>query len=175
MHRTGPAPVVGVFAERGQAEKAIDELHHAGFTEKQVGILTRGGEVREARTETGVLEKNAAEGTAAGALTGGALGALAGALVVVLIPGIGPVLTGGILTALLGATAAGAASGALLGTFVALGLSEEEAAFYESELSSGRTVVVVQAADARRGEALDILRRLGAQVRTDSPIPTARP
>jgi hypothetical protein len=167
--------VVGVFTERGMAEKAIDELHHAGFTEKQVGILTRGGEVRQARTETGVLEHGAAEGTAAGALTGAALGALAGTLASIFIPGLGLVVTGGILTAILGATAAGAAGGALLGTFAALGLSEDEARFYESELSSGRTIVVVQAADARRAEAQDILRRLGAHECPRSPTSTTRP
>src|SRR5438128_2443720 len=117
----GPA-VVGSFRERAQAEKAIDELLHAGFAQDQVGFLTGGGQVKEARTATSVEEEGAAGGAMAGAAVGGTAGAVAGALVLSLVPGIGQAITGGMLTVLLGALSAGAAGGALVGTFVGLGM-----------------------------------------------------
>jgi outer membrane lipoprotein SlyB len=154
--------VVGVFRDRAQAEKAIDELHHAGFAEDQVGFLTRSGEIQEARTATTVEETRAADGAMAGAVVGGAVGTAVGALVLSLVPGIGLAVTGGMFTVLLAGLSAGAAGGALVGTFVGMGLSEEEARHYEQEFKAGRTIIVVHAGD-RSEEARAILRRNGAQ------------
>jgi len=161
--------IVGVFFDRGTAEKAIDELHHAGFSDKDVGMLTRGGEVIEARTATGIQETNAAEGAVAGALAGGTVGALTGALASLLIPGLGPVITGGLLTVVLASTAAGAAGGSLIGPFLALGLSEEEARYYEGQFGAGRTILVIRA-NMRAEEARRVLRRHGADGLAPDPL-----
>jgi hypothetical protein len=152
--------VVGVFEDAGWAEKAIDDLHHAGFADDQVGVLTRQG-VTEARTATGVLEAHAAQGALAGAVTGGTIGAVAGAAVVALVPGIGPVIAGGILAGVVGGLAAGAAVGPFAGPFIALGLSENEARHCEEAFHAGQTVVVVKA-PGRSALARSILRRDGA-------------
>jgi uncharacterized protein (TIGR02271 family) len=48
----------------------------------------------------------------------------------------------------------------LAGTLIGLGMSKEEAEFYEGEFKSGRTIVTVTA-NGRESEALNILRRFG--------------
>jgi hypothetical protein len=163
MAATQQQAIVGVLENRGRAEEAIDQLHHAGFGEHDVGFVTREG-VTEARTATGVLEENAGTGAAAGAVAGGAVGALAGIGVVAagLIPGVGPVLAAGILAAVIGG-AAGAALGTFAGPFIALGFSEDEARRHEQAIGEGRTVVVVRAPGGV-AEAQAILERNGPRV-----------
>jgi hypothetical protein len=161
--------ILGIFFDRGTAEKAIDELHHAGFGEHDIGILTRGGKVVEAQTANTIQESNAAEGAVAGALAGGTVGAVTGALVSFLIPGLGLVVTGGLLTVILGSTLAGAAGGSLIGPFIALGLSEEEARYVESQFGAGRTILVIRA-DGRADEARRVLRRHGADGLAPDPV-----
>jgi hypothetical protein len=161
--------ILGVFFDRGTAEKAIDELHHAGFSDRDIGLLTPGGEVVEAQTATTVQEGNAAEGAVAGALAGGTVGAVTGALASFLIPGLGMAVTGGLLTVILASTAAGAAGGSLIGPFIALGLSEEEARYYERQFSAGRTILVIKTHD-REDEARRVLRRHGADGLAPEPV-----
>jgi hypothetical protein len=154
--------VIGVFDERSQVESAIDKLWHAGFTREQVGILIPGEGVVQAETPTGQREAQAAQGAVAGSLTGGTVGTLVGALAAVFLPGIGTVLAGGILAAMAAGAAAGAAMGAYFGPFVAMGLSEDEARSYTSELKAGRTIVVVNAGEESEKARL-ILRQHGAR------------
>jgi hypothetical protein len=45
--------------------------------------------------------------------------------------------------------------------FIRLGVPEQDAGFYESELAAGRTIVLVRAADLQQS-ALEILRHYGA-------------
>jgi hypothetical protein len=149
-----------VFANRGAAEGAIDELWHAGFGHKQIGMAAPGEPVHEAQTPIGFAEDRAATGAEVGAVTGGGVGALLGAAVVVLVPGIGPVLAGGLLTGLVVGAAAGAAVGSFLGPFIALGIAEDRAHAYDKELKAGRTLVVVQV-NGRTPDAVNILRSHG--------------
>jgi hypothetical protein len=166
--------IVGVFQDRGWAERAIDELHHHGFTREQIGVVVPGGGVVEAHTGTEVLEDNAGTGAVAGAAAGGTLGAILGALAVGLIPGVGPVLAGGLLAGILGGAAAGAALGTFAGPFIALGFTEDETRHYQQQFQAGRSLVVVRA-DGRAAEARDILRRFGGTVREDVPVAAATP
>jgi hypothetical protein len=152
--------VVTVFDTRGQAEAAIDELHHARFAHEQIGIVSPGGRVADARTPTERVEDKAANGAVSGAITGGAVGAVAGALAVGLIPGIGPAVAGGILTGIILGGATGAAAGSYLGPFIALGLSEDELRHVQCELKAGRTIVAVKA-EERVAEATTILHSHG--------------
>ncbi len=154
--------VTAVFADRGQAESAIDNLWHAGFRHDQIGILMPGGQVMEATTATEKTEENAAEGAVTGAAAGGALGAVVGATAAAVIPGVGPVLAGGILTGLVLGGAAGAAAGSYLGPFLAMGFSKTDAQRYQSELKAGRTIVTVKAED-RAADAVTILRSHGGR------------
>jgi hypothetical protein len=160
--------LIGVFGDRRHAEHFVDELKRAGFRDDQMGVIRRNE----------VPADDAVEDTAvAGALTGGALGALTGVILTAgLIPGIGPVvLGGGLLAGILGGAAAGATAGGVLGALVGLGIPEEEARHYESDLKAGRTLVVVQGG-SRLPQALDILRRVEAsEPATVPPAPTEKP
>lgn len=166
MATTQNGPLLGVFARRGQAEAAIDELRHEGFREDQVGLLTPGGRVAEARTANTRREDEATRGTEIGTLTGTAVGAVGGALAAALIPGVGPVLAGGyaagILAGVIGGAAAGATVGCWVGPFVALGVPEDQAHRYEQELRDGRTILVIRPED-RLAEAERILHDHGAR------------
>ena len=97
-------------------------------------------------------------GAGAGALVG--LGVLAGT-----IPVIGPVMAIGTLGTILLNAAAGAAVVGLVGALVGLGIPEEDAKYYESEVRGGRFLVSVDAGN-REAEAWAILRRAGGYNRS---------
>jgi uncharacterized protein (TIGR02271 family) len=155
MATTERTTVVGAFDNRQDAEKAVEELHRAGFRDDQIGFATRGAE-----SDIGEPESKAGEGAAGGLLTGGVIGGILGALAAGLIPGIGPVIAGGILAGVLGGAAVGAAAGGLIGALMGMGVPEEEASYYNREFESGRTIVTVKA-DGRYDEARAILQRYG--------------
>jgi len=150
--------VVGVFNNRSDADQAVQALRQAGFREDQIGFLMRGQEGQQG----GDSGTNAGEGAASGALTGGILGGLLAAAGALLIPGFGPVIAGGLLASVLGGAAVGAAAGGILGALTGLGVPEDEARFYESEVQSGNILVTVKA-DNRYNEAASILQRFGGR------------
>jgi len=189
MTTTEKVTSVGVFTERHLADRAIEELHNAGFSSDQIGFVSREGTTEEQvplipaqpSTGTGSMtapigvapaytpidadvpppEENKAEATAAGVVGGGVIGGILGAAAALLIPGLGPAIAGGILTAVLGGAAIGAVAGGLIGALTSMGVPEDEARFYQDELRVGRTLVTVKAGD-RYDEALAILRHNGA-------------
>src|SRR5919107_120827 len=74
--RVAGETVVGLFADQPSAERGIQALKAAGFTEQQIGVAVRDrAQQRELTEGTGT---QAAEGAAAGAAAGGLIGALAG-------------------------------------------------------------------------------------------------
>jgi len=152
--------VVGVFRERDQAERAIDDLHRSGFGDDQIGFAMRGPEGHEdvTTTDTG---SHAGSGAAGGMLAGAGIGGVIAATAALLIPGFGPVVAGGILATVLGGAAIGAAAGGILGALVGAGVPEDEAHYYEGEFNEGRILVTVKAGN-RYAEARDIMRRQGA-------------
>jgi hypothetical protein len=154
-----PSTAVGVFKDRGQAERAVEELLRAGFTQDQVGVLARHPEQPAGAPPAHAT--HAAEGGITGVVAGGAFGGILGAVAAGLIPGVGPVIGAGILAATAGGVAAGAAAGGLVGSLVGLAVPEEDARYYQSEFETGRTLVTVKA-DGRYGEAVEILRSHGA-------------
>jgi hydrogenase maturation factor len=92
----------------------------------------------------------------------------------VLLPGVGPVVAGGVLAAFFGGAIAGTAVGGIFGAMTGLGISEDEARFYEREFQSGRAIVAVRPA-GRAAEAAEILLRHGGRgvhAEMHSPIQT---
>jgi uncharacterized protein (TIGR02271 family) len=163
MATTNQGTVVGVFANQEDARRATRALRDAGFTEDQIGIASS----RSRRGESGeVIEDDeedsyAAEGAVAGVAAGAGIGALWGlGILAGVLPAIGPAIAGGTLAVLLSSAAAGAAAAGLAGALIGMGLSKEEAEYYESEMKAGRTIVTVNAG-SRRDEALHILRQFG--------------
>jgi hypothetical protein len=163
--------VIGVFSDPQDAQQAILELQRAGFTSEQIGVAARNvsepltTEVRDLRHEPG--ENYAAEGALTGVAAGAGLGALTGlAMLSGLLPPIGPAIAGGTLAVILSSAAAGAAAMGIAGALAGLGVTHEEAQFYESEFHQGRIVVAVTPGN-RRSEARAILRRFGGYEMSD--------
>src|SRR6266545_1424823 len=67
---------------------------------------------------------------------------------------------GRILVGVLGGAAAGAAAGGLVGALVDVGVTEEEARYYDRELQSGRAIVTVNS-HGRYKQAAEVLRNYG--------------
>jgi hypothetical protein len=147
---------IAIFDDRVQAQRAIQQLKQAGFTEKEIGVTARDA----GDTDFGVPEgkkTHAKEGAIAGVATGAGVGALWGlGILAGVLPGIGTAIAGGTLAAILSSAAAGAATAGLAGTLIGLGIPEDEAKYYDREFQAGRVVVTVDAG-RRLPEAQSIL------------------
>jgi hypothetical protein len=162
--RNQQSTVVGVFEDRQQADRAVDELRRAGFRDDQIGVAMRYDEgVLEGESPADSTEgSHAGSGAVTGALAGLGLGALAGLGVLSgVIPVIGPAIAAGTLGIILTNAAAGAGIGGLVGALAGAGIPEDEAHYYQGEFESGRTIVTVQA-EGRADDARAILRRYDA-------------
>ena len=161
MTPTSSATIVGVFTNQREAQEAIRELKRRGVREDQIGAICR-NDYHGTMSDPDAGERTlAAEGAALGAAAGAGVGALwalgiaAGAL-----PAIGPVIAGGTLAAVVASAAGGAVTVGLLGALAGLGISENDARFYEEEVKSGRTLITVRS-PARPNEVAEILRTHG--------------
>jgi len=169
---TTTSTVVGVFADRTQADRAIDALYNAGFRSDQIGVVMRDqdgvGSSRSGTltdTNTDEAAANAGTGAMAGAAAGVGIGGLIGLGVLAgVVPVIGPAIAAGTLGVILSNAAGGAAVAGLAGSLIGWGVPEEHARHYESEFSAGRAIVTV-AAGARADEVRRILRTNGATSR----------
>jgi hypothetical protein len=166
--------LVAAFEDRAQAEQAVDELEQAGFSTEEVGFAIRGSDAVQGGMITDAQGAKDRRGALAGMATGAGLGAILGAAAALLVPGVGPVIAGGVLTFAFGGAIAGTAIGGIFGAMTGLGISEEEARFYENEFRSGRAIVAVKAGN-RAADAAEILRRRGGydlQNRRSGDVPT---
>ena len=140
--------VVGLFADLPAAERGIDGLKAAGFSEQQIGVAVRDKQQQHDLTQgTGT---QAAEGAATGAVSGGVLGGVVGLLAGVgalAIPGIGPIIAGGALASTLAGAGIGAAAGGMIGALAGMGVSEEDARHFERGFQQGGVLVTVAAGD----------------------------
>jgi hypothetical protein len=158
------AIVVGSFASNQLATDAVAALRQAGFSNADIGLLSRDqGWTEQMKNDlTGTkLEQGAGLGAAGGAVAGAGLGL---AVAAGLLPPLGPTIAGGVLVALLASAGGGAATGAIVGGLVGLGIPDDDAAHYEQEFRAGRTLVTVNAG-SRAAEAEKILRDRGAKLR----------
>ena len=133
-------------------------LEQAGFTHEHIGFAGHGDPTA---TETTDHAGGALKGAARGSLSGGAVGGLLGALAALVIPGIGPVIAGGLLAGIVAGAVAGGAVGGIGGALTGMGVSKQDADYYDHEFRGGRTLVTVDPGD-RRDEAVQILRAHGS-------------
>jgi hypothetical protein len=170
--------VAGVFSDRSQAQRAIEDMRAAGVDPQRVGVVAQDPErAREVAEATGAeTATGAAAGAGLGALLGGAAGWLVG-IGALAIPGIGPLVAAGPIAAALGVagtTAAagagvGAAAGGLVGALTGWGFSESEAREYESRVRQGDLLLTAQVEDAAAGRVEDIFQRHGAARASTTP------
>lgn len=164
MLNSGTSTVIGVFEDTSDAIQAVRALRDAGFEDARIGIVSK--DVQTTREKFGLSDDPThskwEQGTAIGAAAGGATGlGLGMAVAAGLMPPLGPILAGGTLLALLASAGTGAAVGTVVGGLAGLGVSEEDAGYYDREVQGGRTLVTVQA-DGRGREASDVMQRYGA-------------
>jgi hypothetical protein len=167
--------VVAVFDDARHAEQAIADLYQAGFALDKIDMVTR-SQGETSGTPNFAAQKEAADGAITGAATGAGVGALAGmatAAAIMMIPGVGIVLGAGLLMGAVGGAALGATGGSLIGPFIALEMSEEDAHYYARAVKDeGRTVVLVQTPN-RQADARAILSRHGGRDRRATPTKAA--
>jgi hypothetical protein len=163
--------VVGVFNDRVEAENAVDELEHSGFSSADVGFAIRGSDAVEGGMITDAAGTKDAEGALAGAGMGAVAGGLLGALAAAVIPGVGPVLAGGMIATAMGFAGAGAAVGGILGAMTGLGVSHDEAVYYEEQFNAGKAIVTVRAGEFA-DKAVAIIRKHGGFTRRDEMPPS---
>ncbi|MDD4694026.1 MAG: general stress protein [Firmicutes bacterium] len=151
--------VIGTYRDRVQAEKALDELKKSGLNDREVSLVAK---ENNAEGEDGENAGESSMGMSTGVVTGGAIGGVAGLLAgagLLAIPGIGPLVALGPLAATLG----GAATGGVAGGLVDMGIPEDRGQYYESEVRSGRFLVMVQTDGDRVEQAAETMRRTGAK------------
>lgn len=135
-------PVVMVCRSLAEARDAAARLRDAGFAADRLSVVGRRegpprGRDRDERVRTWGL---------AGSLWGAVCGLCAGAAVL-LVPPMGPVLAAGPIAALLTTAAEGAVLGggvsAIAAALTSLGLEEDDAKRYETDVAASRYLVVV--------------------------------
>jgi len=157
--------VFGLYPSVDRAERAVDELVAAGFSNADVSVLMEDTET--AREFAHVKKTKAPEGTttgaAAGGTIGGALGLLAG-IGALAIPGVGPFIAAGPIMATLAGIGVGGTVGGLVGALVGMGIPEYEAKRYEGRVKDGGVLLSVHAATSELvNRAKGILKNTGAE------------
>jgi len=162
---TGRRTVVGVFDGPRHAEMALNGLRAAGFQADQVSVVAKeSAELKQMVETTGMGTGGAATATGAvvGGLTGGVLGWLVG-IGALVIPGIGPIIAAGAIATALGGAAIGAAAGGLLGALVDMGIPEEDAKGYETNVREGSILLSVNALSANEArQARQVMNQHGS-------------
>ena len=148
--------VICLVKDLGDAERVVQELRHAGFTDDTISVLFPDQKLTRdfAHEQNTKAPEGAATGAGAGGVVGGALGWLVG-VGSLAIPGLGAFIAAGPILAALSGAAVGAAVGGLTGALVGMGIPEYEAKQYEGKIKNGNILISVHVADA---EERDIAR-----------------
>lgn len=144
---------IGVFANKEDAEAALNDLQDSGFPMDNVSIIAK--EDGEESVQGKDLNKPPGhplnKGAKIGSVTGTTIGLLTGLLTglsTVIIPGIGSVVLAGSIAETIGITlaggAAGAVAGSLIGTLTALGIPGDRAKVYSDLLTKGNYLLVIE-------------------------------
>src|SRR5580658_8639203 len=157
--------VFGIYQNEKQAERTVDDLHAAGFSNDDISVLLEDNQ----GSKDFAHEKNtkAPEGTTAGVTTGGVIGGALGLLAgigALAIPGFGPFIAAGPIMGALAGLGAGGAVGGLIGALVGMGIPEYEAKRYEGWIKEGGVLLSVHCDTSEEiTDAKDILTRTRAQ------------
>ena len=142
--------ITSSFRDRESAERAYNAIAARGYKSDDIHVVMTDDTRKRlfakdvVKTEMG---NKALKGGGVGGMVGGAVGAtvvgFAAAAAALTIPGLGLVIAGPLAGALAGG-AAGATAGGLVGLLVGVGIPEERAKFYETDLKEGGIVVGVR-------------------------------
>jgi hypothetical protein len=156
--------VFGLYPSVERAERAVDQLVAAGFSNADVSVLmadTQGSKDFAHEKQTKAPE-GTTTGVAAGGTIGGTLGLLAG-IGALAIPGVGPFIAAGPIMGALAGLGVGGAVGGLVGALVGMGIPEYEAKRYEGRVKDGGVLLSVHCDTADEiTRAKDLLKETGA-------------
>ena len=136
--------VFGIYKTVNQAERAVDALVNAGFSNSDVSVLMPDSQSSKdfAHEKQTKAPEGTTTGVAAGGTIGGTLGLLAG-IGALAIPGIGPFIAAGPIMGALAGLGVGGAVGGLVGALVGMGIPEYEAKRYEGRVKDGGVLLSV--------------------------------
>jgi hypothetical protein len=157
--------VYGIYHGVAQAEKSVDHLLAAGFSNDDISVLLPDyhGSKDFAHKKDTKAPEGATTGVAAGGVIGGALGLLAG-IGALAIPGVGPLIAAGPIMGALAGLGVGGAVGGLLGALIGMGIPEYEAKRYEGRIKEGGVLLSVHCDTSEEiTRAKDLLKRTGAE------------
>jgi hypothetical protein len=154
----------GIYKTRADAERAVDSLVSAGFSNSDISVLLQ--DQQTSREFAHEKNTKAPEGTTTGAISGGAVGGTLGLLAgigALAIPGVGPFIAAGPIMGTLAGLGVGGAVGGLVGALVGMGIPEYEAKRYEGHMKDGGILLSVHCDSSEEvGRAKDILKQTGA-------------
>jgi hypothetical protein len=156
--------VFGLVDNETQAERLVEELRAAGFSNNDISVLfpDQSGTRDFAHEQHTKAPEGAAAGAGTGGVVGGVLGWLAG-IGTLAIPGVGPFIAAGPIMAALAGAGVGAAVGGLTGALIGMGIPEYEAKMYEGKIKEGNILVAVHSENSdERKRAKEIFERVGA-------------
>ena len=155
----------GIYSTNSAAERAVDQLIAAGFSNQDVSVLMadRQGSKDFAAEKNTKAPEGATAGVGVGGAVGGTLGLLAG-IGALAIPGVGPLIAAGPIMGALAGLGVGGAVGGLVGALVGLGIPEYEAKRYEGRVKDGGVLLSVHCDSSEEvSRAKDILKATGAE------------
>ena len=164
---------IGIFSSRQEARDALKQLKTSGFPMAQVSLFTKDSDRNQQLSNDEVMSglvnqarQGATTGSVQGLVTGNKLGGVAGLLLGVstlAIPGIGHAIlaasAGTVITFALSSGTIGAASGALIGGLIGLGVTEAQVKSQGEFVPQGDYLLVVEGTDNDIYRAESILRR----------------
>ena len=157
--------VFGLYPSVERAERAVDELVAAKFSNADVSVLM--ADTQGSKDFAHEKQTKAPDGATAGASAGGSLGGTLGLLAgigALAIPGLGPFIAAGPIMAALSGAAAGAGLGGVTGALVGMGIPEYEAKRYEGRVKNGAVLLSVHCDTSDEiTRAKDLLKRTGAE------------
>jgi len=156
--------VFGLYPSVERAERAVDQLVDAGFSNADVSVLMADNQGSKdfAHEKQTKAPEGTTTGVAAGGAIGGTLGLLAG-IGALAIPGVGPFIAAGPIMGALAGLGVGGAFGGLVGALVGMGIPEYEAKRYEGRLKDGGVLLSVHCDTSEEiTRAKEILKRTGA-------------
>jgi uncharacterized membrane protein len=162
--------IFAAFSDHGHADSAVHELHSLGYSPQDISIITK--ENRE--TEGSKIGEHTASGAVSGAATGGVIGGIAGLLAGAgIFPALAGILIGGPLAVALGLTGmaastlsgvfTGALAGGLIGALTGIGVSNDDAHYYNETVTKGGVLIAVPLNDNDESSVQSILSEYGAQ------------
>ena len=155
---TADTTVVAVFDNADDAERAIEALRQAGYSNLELALVTRHSQAGEAIPNEAAGDnavKDAAIGAGIGGVSGAAL-AFLGAGTALAIPGIGPVLLA------LGGLAAGASAGGWIGSVLGIKVPEDVARRYADLARQGHLILFVRPFQGDQDRVESLLKQAGA-------------